>query len=291
MFLTLISEAKYHDFHKISIYGPLCNHNKKAFSRIRCNHRRDARNQETNICCDTVSVWRNFSQIKIFNRKDLKTFCEFIHPPAEDISQLPTEIPRLLTNPTLDAYKSLASAPTTGWDWDKNDNHFGQFWASTSFWCFCNCFGRIISGRTQTCGRCEGASVAVFTFFEGRFLNLPLLHQFMNRSYPDSNGQLLLKHFCNFLKHLISEFVLTLPWQRKVSVWRTSNGQQAGTTKEFKAILAKLYNSMYRNVDKRRNITYNGHGTSIGHQLGATKESETRNNSNIQSLEEYEYEA
>ena len=59
----------------------------------------------------------------------------------------------------------------------------------------------------------------------------------------------------------------------------------------FKAIFAMLYNSMYRNVDKRRNITYNGHGTSIGHQLGATKESETRNNSNIQSLEEYEYEA
>ena len=67
------------------------------------------------------------SKRKIFNRKDIKTFCEFIHPPAEDISQLPTEIPRLLTNPTLDAYKSLAPAPTTGGDWDKNDNHFGQF--------------------------------------------------------------------------------------------------------------------------------------------------------------------
>ena len=201
MFLTLISEAKYHDFHKIFIYGPIGNHIKKAFSRIRCNHRGDARNQETNICCDTVSVWRNFSQIKIFNRKDLKTFCEFIHPPAEDISQLPTEIPRLLTNPTLDAYKSLAPAPTTGWDWDKIDNHFGQFWgsklsiswASKPFWCFCNCFGRILSKATRSCGRllnimCEWASDAVFTFFEGRSLNLPLLHQFMNRSYPDSNG-------------------------------------------------------------------------------------------------------
>ena len=54
------------------------------------------------------------SQRKIFNTKDIKTFCEFIHPAAEDISQPPTEIPRLLTNPTLDAYKSLAPAPTTG---------------------------------------------------------------------------------------------------------------------------------------------------------------------------------
>ena len=69
-----------------------------------------------------------------------------------DISLWPTEIPRLLTSPPLDAYKSLAP-PKTGWDLDKNDklllSKFGWkslflwhrlniLWASKPFCCCCS---------------------------------------------------------------------------------------------------------------------------------------------------------
>ena len=69
-----------------------------------------------------------------------------------DISLWPTEIPRLLTSPPLDAYKSLAP-PKTGWDLDKKDkllsskfwwqllflwHRLNILWASVPFCCCCS---------------------------------------------------------------------------------------------------------------------------------------------------------